>query len=66
MRAYIFGLVAGPFLLLGTAYVVNERGPETCETLHVWSVTGQLTAVRSCSGGLGLATREPELIATKS
>lgn len=66
MRAYIFGLIAGPFLLLGAAYVINERGPETCGTLHVRSVAGQLTVVRSCSGGLGLATREPELITTEN
>jgi hypothetical protein len=63
MKAYIFGLVLGPFLLLGAAYVLNERGPEHCETRHVASATGHLAAVRSCSGGLGLATREPELIA---
>jgi hypothetical protein len=63
MRAYIFGLVAGPFLLLGAAYVLNERGPETCEARYVRSVAGQIAAVRSCSGGLGLTTREPELIA---
>jgi hypothetical protein len=63
MKAYIFGLVAGPFLLLGAAYLVNERGPEQCETRHVLSADGLLAAVQSCSGGLGLATREPELIA---
>lgn len=63
MRAYIFGLVAGPFLLLGAAYIVNERGPEQCETRHIVSADGHLAAVRSCSGALGLVTREPELIA---
>jgi hypothetical protein len=63
MKAYLFGLVAGPFLLLGAAYVINERGPEQCEPRHVLSASGQLSAVRTCRGRLGLSTREPELIA---
>jgi hypothetical protein len=63
MKAYLFGLVLGPFLLLGAAYLVNERGPEQCETRHIVSANGHLAAVRSCSGALGLVTRGPESIA---
>ena len=63
MRAYLIGAVAGPFLLLAAAYIANQHGPESCEVRRDITFNGHLVAVQSCTGGLGLVTREPQIIA---
>lgn len=63
MRAYLIGLIAGPFIVLAATYALNQRGPEKCDRRSDISFRGRPVSVESCTGALGLVTREPRIVA---
>lgn len=61
--AYLLGLVLGPFVLLGTVFAMNDRGPENCSVRGgVQDSAGHPIMLEHCTGALGITTREPRRV----